>query len=237
MDNQKLFISPPFGNYIHLPYTKSIKGSYTCEPRDGLFMQIMKTLRYSNKEGGWVNKIGLRNKGIDYGIKKYNHERDILSIAILTFEDIPIFSQKIPKNMNIEINVSCPNLNKTLINSGLSVFVNPEREYCILKLSPLTTLGQIDMYYKAGFRQFHCSNTLPVLNGGMSGPILISYTTELTKKIKNRYSDTEVICGGGIRSMEILKHYKTCGADHYSVSSLCFNPFLFGKFYINYLFN
>ena len=35
-----LFISPPFGNYIFLPYTKSIKGSYTLEPRTGLFSEL-----------------------------------------------------------------------------------------------------------------------------------------------------------------------------------------------------
>jgi hypothetical protein len=29
-------------------------------------MQILKTLRYSFVHSGWVNKIGLRNKGIDW---------------------------------------------------------------------------------------------------------------------------------------------------------------------------
>ena len=32
------FINPPFGNYLNLPYTTSIKGSYTLEPREGLFL-------------------------------------------------------------------------------------------------------------------------------------------------------------------------------------------------------
>ena len=41
------FINPPFGNYLNLPNTISIKGSYTLEPRSGLFTQIFKTLRYS----------------------------------------------------------------------------------------------------------------------------------------------------------------------------------------------
>ena len=61
-----IFISPPFGNYINLPKTKSIIGSYTLKPRGGLFFQILKTLRLTeiNGEYHWVNKIGLRNKGI-----------------------------------------------------------------------------------------------------------------------------------------------------------------------------
>ena len=63
------FISPPFGNYINLPHTTSIKGSYALEPRSGLLPQILKTLRYSFQHNGWINKIGLRNPGIDYAIK------------------------------------------------------------------------------------------------------------------------------------------------------------------------
>ena len=69
-----LFIGPPFGNYISLPNTISIKGSFTLEPREGLFMQILKTLRYSYHYKGWVNKIGLRNAGIDYAVASYNSE-------------------------------------------------------------------------------------------------------------------------------------------------------------------
>ena len=49
-----LFISPPFGNYIHLPNTMSIKGSYTLEPRSGLILQIMKTLRFINYNGTYM---------------------------------------------------------------------------------------------------------------------------------------------------------------------------------------
>ena len=60
-----LFISPPFGNYIQLPNTMSIKGSYTLEPRPGLILQILKTLRLVkyNDTYSWINKIGLRNPG------------------------------------------------------------------------------------------------------------------------------------------------------------------------------
>ena len=64
-----LFISPPFGNYVNLPNTIPITGSFTLQPRKGLFMQIIKTLRYSFEHGGWVNKIGLRNKGLDWALK------------------------------------------------------------------------------------------------------------------------------------------------------------------------
>ena len=74
-----IFISPPFGNYIHLPQTMSVKGSYTLEPRLGLFSQIFKTLRYVNYMGKytWINKIGLRNPGIHYGLHNYNPSKGL----------------------------------------------------------------------------------------------------------------------------------------------------------------
>ena len=96
------FISPPFGNYIHLPCTKSITGSFTLDERPGLFMQIIKTLRYSFEHKGWINKIGLRNKGIDWALKNVDHSK-IISIAILDPNEIDAFLKKIPNNRNIEI--------------------------------------------------------------------------------------------------------------------------------------
>jgi len=97
-----IFISPPFGNYINLPETKSIKGSYTLKPRGGLIFQILKTLRLTQINGQyhWINKIGLRNQGIDYGLQQYNHQTDVLSIAILEPEEISELNKKIPPDVN-----------------------------------------------------------------------------------------------------------------------------------------
>ena len=113
---QTLFISPPFGNYFFstIDGIKTIKGSYTLNPRYGLFSQIVKTLRYSTNDKGWINKIGLRNPGLIYGIHNYNHHRDILSIAILDKKEVEPILAILPVDTNIELNVSCPNLNKNL---------------------------------------------------------------------------------------------------------------------------
>ena len=109
-----LFISPPFSNYLDLPYTRSIKGSFTLEKRTGLFIQNLNTLRYSYEYGGWKNKIGLRNNGIDWAINRYRYSNSIISIAILDEKEIKPLLNKIPKDMDLEINISCPN--KTFIN-------------------------------------------------------------------------------------------------------------------------
>ena len=223
------FISPPFGNYINLPNLSQIKGSYTLEPRDGLLQQVIKTLRYNFDKNGWVNKIGLRNKGIDYAIKNYNGE--IVSIAILNKEEIPKIVDKIPKNMNIELNVSCPNAEKKMVTDGLEKFLNKDRKWCIIKLSPVSDLKLIENYYKLGFRQFHCSNTIPIESGGLSGKSIKPYNEKLIKHIKNKYSDTEVIAGGGITKIEDVESYKKIGADHFSMSTVVFCPYLFFKLY------
>ncbi len=228
-----LFINPPFGNYINLPYTTSVKGSFTLEPRDGLFMQIIKTLRYSFKYNGWINKIGLRNKGIDWAIQNHTNN-DICSIAILHKSDIQKMLNKIPTNMNIELNISCPNAEKNMVTSGLQGFLNKNRKWCIIKLSPTCDQSLIDNYYKQGFRQFHCSNTIPVKNGGLSGPSLIPYNIKLIQYLK-KYNDVEIIAGGGIRNIRDVDFYKSLGAHHVSISTLCFSPFQFCIFYLNYI--
>ena len=230
------FISPPFGNYMKLPNTIPIKGSYTLEPREGLVMQILKTFRYSFEHNGWINKIGLRNKGIDYAIQNYK-KGEIISIAILKESDTEQILKKIPEDMDIEINVSCPNLDKRLVTEGISKFINKKRDWCILKMSPLTKMEEIDVHYKNGFRQFHCSNTLPIENrGGLSGVSLIPYTKNLVKDIKNKYPDTKIIAGGGVRDINTYNIYKSSGADFISISTILMNPFQFMSLYKDIVF-
>ena len=221
------FISPPFGNWFFFKNSKPIVGSFTLEPRPGLLGQIFRTLRYSEKHNGWVNKIGLRNDGIDAGIQKYkNCPGSVLSIAILNEEEIPKFVKKIPPNFDLEINISCPNLDKKMVSNGISQFLNPERKWCIVKMSPESTKEDIDLLYNSGFRQFHCSNTIPLgEKGGLSGSSLIPYTSNLVKMIKDEYNDVTVIAGGGVTNKEIADKYLELGADHVSVSSAYFNPF------------
>ena len=65
----KKFIAAPFGNYIKTKNTISVSGSWTIEKRTGRIIQIAKTLRYTKR--GWVNKIGLRNPGLNIGLVKH----------------------------------------------------------------------------------------------------------------------------------------------------------------------
>jgi dihydroorotate dehydrogenase len=230
-----LFISPPFGNYINLQNTKSIKGSFTLHSKNGLLLQILKTLRYSFEKQGWINQIGLRNKGIDWAIKKYKFDKQaIVSIAIMNRNEIDILNKKIPNNMDLELNISCPNVKNNLIHDDLYKFLNSERKWCSIKLSPLTDISLIDKYYKQGFKKFHCCNTLPTKYGGLSGISIQQYSFKLIEEIKTKYSDVEIIGGGGITTIDDIDKYNKYGATHYSISSLMFNPILFCLFYYNY---
>lgn len=233
------FISPPFGNYINIPNTYRIKGSFTLEPRPGLLGQIFKTLRYSSIYGGWINKIGLRNIGIEMALKNIDNTKDITSIAILDKDEIPKIVKIIPENLNIELNVSCPNIDKNIDhNVDLSPFLNENRKWCIVKLAPLEKNRTIDNYYKQGFRQFHLSNTLKTQKGGLSGPMLRPYTNNLIQIIREKYGESvTIIAGGGVRSKKDAENYLKNGADYVSVSTLLFNPFRFSLFYINMCFS
>lgn len=237
--HHSLFISPPFGNYIHLPGCTSIKGSFTVHPRPGLLGQILRTLRYSFDREGWINKIGLRNYGIDWAVEKYRNCPDnIISIAILEESDIDTFLEKIPHTMNLELNISCPNTEEKLISQNLDLFLHPMRRWCAVKLSPGTTMDTIDDLYQQGFRQFHCCNTLPVPEGGLSGVSLIPYTTDLVTRIRMKYPDVELVAGGGVRDWRTFQHYSTmCGANYVSISSILFNPFRFTLLYWDYYTN
>lgn len=228
-----LFISPPFGNYINLTKATPIRGSFTLNERKGKWMQIIKTLRYVPVLDAWINKIGLRNPGIDYAIKTYK-KGEIISVAIMNKNEIKPLLDKIPEDMDIELNVSCPNTDKHMIGNGLKPFLNNKRNWCIIKLSPLESNSSINRYYNEGFRQFHASNTLPTEKGGLSGKILKPYTKLTIRYIKSNWNDTIVIAGGGIRTMKDVEEYRKDGADHFSVSSLCFNPIAFLKFYKEY---
>lgn len=232
-----LFISPPFGNYLNFKNTISIKGSYTLYPRKGLVNQILKTLRYDFSEKAWVNKIGLRNPGIDYALKNYKKDT-IISVAILEESEIDKLNQKIPKDVNIELNVSCPNVNckeKEIINNNLFKFLSKERQWCIVKLSPLVEKELIDNYYQQGFRQFHCSNTVPLGDGrgGLSGQKIMQFNKEIIPYIRQKYPESIIIAGGGIRTVKDIEYYKNLGADHFSCSTVFFNPFLAFKLYGN----
>jgi dihydroorotate dehydrogenase len=215
------FISAPFGNYIKTKETISVTGSWTVQKRNGRIKQIVKTLRYTKR--GWVNKIGLRNPGLEYGLK-HHKDNEVMSLAGINPNDWNIFSEQIPSNFDLEINLSCPNI-ESHETSGIENFESENRKWFIGKISPLTTNEELDEYIeKFKFKQIHACNTLPIDRGGLSGRELIPYTEKFIKYIKKHYPSVEIIAGGGIQSKKDIENYLNLGADHISLGTICFNP-------------
>lgn len=219
------FISAPFGNYLQ--YTNflsgkpivSVSGTFTVKPRAGLTKQIIKTLRYTKT--GWRNKLGLRNPGIFKGIDN-TAPHSVMSIASLEPNDWRILYEAVPKNMSVELNISCPNVDEhpNLINS----FAKDDRKWCIVKVPPTITNKQIDKIVKLGYTQIHASNTVPTPKGGLSGGVIIPYTMRILKYIKSTHPHVEVIAGGGVTSKQHAQDYIHAGADHVSLGTVCFTP-------------
>ena len=218
-----VYIAAPFGNYIHTRKTISVHGTFTVDARPGRIQQIVKTLRYSFRDRCWYNKLGLRNPGIEKGLKNYR-EGTVLSIGALERKDYDIFNAIIPKDIPLEINISCPNLDHYSIDfEGLPQFVsrNP-----ILKLTPDITREYLEKLMDMGFTRFHCSNTLKTERGGRSGQIIMPYTINNIMFLRQQLGEVGyLIAGGGIMNETDVERYITVGADAVSIGSACFNPF------------
>ena len=227
--NPKFFIAAPFGNYIKPKGTIPVTGTFTRNPRGNRLWSVLSTLRYDFKSNGWVNKLGLPNPGLNKGLMKLdNSPNDILSIAEVVRGDFKRMNHTIPLNQNLEINLSCPNLRKRMPWDDAVYFTRVKsREWCIAKLSPLTTPEEIEFVIEElGFKQLHFSNTLPVSKGGLSGPTLKPYTLELIDIVREQWGEEiEIIAGGGVRDFGAVCDYLSAGANHISLGSICFNPF------------
>ena len=225
----KYFISAPFGNYIKLPNTISVTGSWTLKPRPGLFPQILKTLRYTKT--GWRNKIGLRNAGVIEGLKRTIYT-EVLSLAAISKNDWINLEAIVPTDQNVEINISCPNLSSShwpyseqdSLLPGFEQFPKTKRRWCICKIPPTSSHDLIDQIVDSGYSQIHASNTLYSIHGGLSGKLLIPYTLRILEYIKKTHPHVEVIAGGGVTDKNDVIRYRNAGADHISMGTVCFTP-------------
>jgi len=228
--NPKFFISAPFGNYLHPNGCIATTGTWTLEPRGNRLWSVIKTLRYNRIAKGWVNKLGLPNPGLSVGLEK-TFPSEVLSIAEINKGDFERMNDMIPVDQNIEVNLSCPNVDRKLSWESARLFSSRDRDWCIAKLSPLTTPEELEFVIEhLGFSQLHFSNTLPTVKGGLSGPVLRTYTNDLIELVRDKWgSSVEIIAGGGVSDFGSVLNYLSNGADHISLGSVCFNPFKLRK--------
>ena len=219
------FIASPFGNYIKPKNCIPVTGTWTLHPRGNRLLAVAKTLRYNKELRGWTNRLGLPNPGIGIGAEK-TKSHEVLSIAQVDDGDFTMLNYKIWSSQNVEINLSCPNISRTGNWTDAKIFLKGPRDWCIAKVSPLTTLEDIEyLIDDLGFTQIHFSNTLQISAGGLSGPELRPYTLELIKLARKHFGEKiTIIAGGGIQHIGHVAEYINAGADHISIGSVCFNP-------------
>jgi dihydroorotate dehydrogenase len=221
---KKIIISPPFGNYLNLDWATSVKGTYTLEKRGGLIKNTLKTFRpYYN---GWINNIGLRNKGIRN--VEFDIEDNIYSITGFHTDDWLEIGRFIPAGATVEMNISCPNVEfdskfQDNIIQNIEFFSNwTLGENLIVKLPFNSDSDFVSALPKNV--SVHISNTKPSLRGGISGPSLIRTNCETISRIRDKNKHLTIIGGGGIYSLDILRMYEDAGADKFSLSTIFMNP-------------
>ena len=226
------FIAAPWGNWVKPPGTVPVVGTYTLRKRSGLLWKVLTTLRYRKQLGGWTNNLGLCNPGITEGLKKFDPETQVLSIAETERGDYKKLVREIPEDFPVELNLSCPNLEgKTLPWDAAEVFLqgSAKRKWCIAKVGPLVRPEELEfLIEKLGFSQIHACNTLRTLTGvdygAVSGPILVPYVLEIIELCQRHWPAVTVIAGGGISTAADCYRYMLSGAKHISLGSINFNP-------------
>ncbi len=175
--------------------------------------------------------MGLPNPGVKVGLERHIYG-EVLSIAEIERNDFKKLYSLIPEGMNVELNLSCPNI-RSLPWESTEIFARntEKRKWCICKVSPTVTPEDLEfLITKLGFTQIHASNTLPIQGGsGLSGRTLIPYTLDIIRLIREEWPEVTIIAGGGVDSFGAVYEYLKEGADHVSLGSVCFNPFKLRK--------
>ena len=217
---QKIILSPPFSNISFYSNVTKIVGSYTLKPRRGLW-RVLTTLRFTKL--GIINRVGLRNPGID----KCKDKPNIVSIAALKLGDWDLLLDKLSSYKNIlgvEFNISCPNASVLGLTSKIIERANSLFDVVIVKVPNLISLKEIDDLMTLGDFILHISNTRKLKSGGLSGSLLMRDNINRIKYVK-RVSSRAVIAGGGIYSLSDIYTYRNAGADYFSLSTVLLNPF------------
>ena len=180
--------------------------------------------------------MGLPNPGVKVGLERHIYG-EVLSIAEIERNDFKKLYREIPEGINVELNLSCPNI-RNLPWDSTEIFArnSEKRKWCICKVSPTVTPEDLEfLITKLGFTQIHASNTLPIQGcGGLSGRTLIPYTLDIIRLIREEWPEVTIIAGGGVDSFGAVYEYLKEGADHVSLGSVCFNPFNLRKILKNH---
>ena len=175
-------------------------------------------------EGGWANKVGLRNGGI----KTAPNSNNIISISVFNHSEwTPMIEElkKKDKIKGVEINVSCPNAQVNMIPHEFLKELKNQFDCVIVKTPHFSSLCYYLRLVDMGVDTIHISNTKPSEIGAISGTSLVCANVKKIKEVKSFRPNVKVIGGGGIYDLETVLRYEDAGADYFSLSTVLFNPF------------
>lgn len=234
---QPLVISAPFGNYVQPRGATATLGTFTALRRPGRFWRILRTVRYYPRLGAWVNKIGLRNPGIEWVHGRVREGRidpsdKMLSIHGFTDDDWWLLLDRAASiaPLAIELNLSCPNVGHVNWPRDLFKRAVATGAPIVAKLPPVNYEGLANEALDAGVRIFHCCNTIPVPAGGVSGkplkPVSLQCIAGLRRIARERAleHDLLIIGGGGITTPQDIEDYFNAGAHRVAVGTKVMNP-------------
>lgn len=230
---QPLVVSAPWGNYIQPDGCTATLGTFTALARGGRVYRILRTVRYYPRAKAWINQIGLRNPGLPWLVDRVRSGGKSVEgrlVSIHGFDDEQWWSllagcEAIGPG-GIELNMSCPNVGEIdwpcdlferAVATGLPV---------VVKLPPVNYADMAEQAFGAGVRCFHCCNTLPTPNGGISGAPLRPVALACIRDLRARWGRDSVrlIGGGGINQPEDIDAYAEAGADVFAVGTKLMNP-------------
>lgn len=248
---QRLVLSAPFGNYLSFAGATSTLGTFTRQNRGGLtyrLWRMLRTLRYYPGIQAWKNKLGLPNSGIDslwhrcvpprYGPVSYQSHK-IISIAGFCLSDWHYCATLAfgLRPLAVECNVSCPNCpgeDKSDYGEVFKALVELSKLHrsespLIVKLAPLGYMRVARQALDAGIRSFHCCNTLPTPNGGISGKPLKAFSLQAIEDLRNychaRDYDLDILIGGGgVTTANDINDYLDVGATSVAIGSHLLAP-------------
>ena len=241
-----LIISAPFGNYFQPEWAIPTLGTFTYWARRtnrnqynerlwwlGLAWRMATTLRYHRRLGGWTNRLGLKNPGINSLLDRvrYKHldlSRKIVSIHGFTLLEWDELFRQVRlvavKPLAVELNVSCPNVEVSTLAAIADVFKVargrlPDHRL-IAKLPPLHAVELARRAVDEGIDAVHCTNTLPCPGGGLSGATLRPLAVNAVRDIRERFgSKLAIVGGGGVLLPEHALEFVEAGAGAVAIGS------------------
>ncbi len=226
-----LVISAPFGNYVQPADATPTLGTFTAERRPGRLWRIVKTVRVYPRLGAWVNRIGLRNPGIDWLAERVAAGRidagdKLVSIHGFAADDWWRLLDRgaAVQPLGIELNMSCPNVGEIDWPPALFSRAAACGVPIVVKLPPVHYETMLTQALDAGLRAFHCCNTLPVPAGGLSGKPLKPVALACLRRVRETAPDALLIGGGGITRPADVDDHLAAGADRVAIGTKAMDP-------------